>query len=284
MSQAVPQVRPQAARARALIVPREHGAWGILLVPLVTGAAVGLMSHGRLLPLVAFTLAALALFWVRTPVESLLGTPPLRAQTPAERRTVVTAIGVLSVATAAALATLFWGGRNLGLVAIGGAAALAFAVQAGLKQLGRRTRMMAQLIGSAGLTCTAPAAYYAVTGRLDLRALALWLVNWLFAGNQIHFVQARIRSARIGGWREKFDHASGFFFGQIAMVLALVLAWRLGLLPALALVAFVPILFRGTRWFFRGPQPLDVHRLGLSELAHAIVFGILLMAGFYFAL
>lgn len=31
---------PQKARRRALVVPREHGAWGMLLVPLLTGAAV----------------------------------------------------------------------------------------------------------------------------------------------------------------------------------------------------------------------------------------------------
>ena len=37
---------PQRERRRALIVPLEHGAWGMLLVPLVTGGAVGLFSGG----------------------------------------------------------------------------------------------------------------------------------------------------------------------------------------------------------------------------------------------
>ena len=31
-------------RQKSLIIPREHGAWGILLVPLVTGAAFGLAA------------------------------------------------------------------------------------------------------------------------------------------------------------------------------------------------------------------------------------------------
>ena len=39
---------------------------------------------------------------------------------------------------------------------------------------------------SIGLTSTAPGAYYVATGQLDGRAWALWLANWLFAGDQIH--------------------------------------------------------------------------------------------------
>ena len=35
------------ARMRALIVPREHGAWGLLLVPLFTGVVAGIASEHR---------------------------------------------------------------------------------------------------------------------------------------------------------------------------------------------------------------------------------------------
>ncbi len=37
-------------RARALIVPREHGAWGLLLVPMVTGAGIALRQSSNRLP------------------------------------------------------------------------------------------------------------------------------------------------------------------------------------------------------------------------------------------
>ena len=43
------------SRTKALVVPREHGAWGMLLVPLATGAAVAMMHGGQALPLVLFT-------------------------------------------------------------------------------------------------------------------------------------------------------------------------------------------------------------------------------------
>lgn len=75
-------------RRRLLVFPREHGAWGMLLVPLATGSAIGLFAGGRILPLAPLILAALALFWLRTPVESWLGTAPLRALSGGEKRLV----------------------------------------------------------------------------------------------------------------------------------------------------------------------------------------------------
>ena len=71
----------QKERRRALVVPREHGPWGMLLVRLVTGAAVGLESGGSVSPVLLLTTAVLALFWLRTPAESWLGTGVVRAQT-----------------------------------------------------------------------------------------------------------------------------------------------------------------------------------------------------------
>ncbi|MBZ5719184.1 MAG: YwiC-like family protein [Acidobacteriia bacterium] len=270
-------------RLHGMIVPREHGAWGMLLMPLATGAAVGLMSSVQVLPLVLFTVAALGLFWMRTPVESWLGMSPLRAQSDQERGAVRRAILALASAVALALAGLFWGGQNAYLLLLGAICGVAFAAQAVLKKLGRKTRMAAQVVGSLGLTSTAPAAYYVVTGHLDLTAWALWFANWLFAGDQIHFVQLRIHAARMTNVREKLVRGRGFLVGQAALAAALLVACRFGLLPALALLAFVPVLVRGLLWFFSGPQPLLVRRLGWTELAHAVAFGMLLIFSFGFS-
>jgi len=73
--------------------------------------------------------------------------------------------------------------------------------------------MAAQIVGAIGLTCTAPAAYYIGRGRLNERAFILWAANWIFAGNQIHFVQLRIHSARASNVGEKFARGKLFFTG-----------------------------------------------------------------------
>jgi hypothetical protein len=59
--------------------------------------------------------------------------------------------------------------------------------------------MAAEVVGALALTSTAPAAYYVATGRLNHKAWILWLVNWLFAADQVHFVWLKIRGARAGG-------------------------------------------------------------------------------------
>jgi len=267
-------------RLKTLVVPREHGAWGMLLFPLATGAIVALPAGVNGLALTLFIVAAMSLFWLRTPVEAWLGTSAIKAHTERERALVLRVILGVGLLAAASVTALLWNGRNRGLLAIGAIAALAFAAQAGVKRLGRRGRMPAQVIGAIGLTSTAAGAYYVATGKLDRVAIALWLANWLFAGDQIHFVQVRIHSSRAATLDDKLHQGLPFFAGQIMLIGAILAACRFRLFPAAIALAFVPVLARGTLWFVRGRQPLNVHRLGLTELAHAFIFGALLCAGF----
>ncbi len=270
----------QQVHTRALIVPREHGAWGLLLIPLFTGIAASFASAKQVWPLLVFTVAALALFWLRTPVESLLGTGLLTAQTSRERRTALIASCLLAAVATVCLAAVMWNGRALTLLLLGTVTALSVAIQAGLRKLGRWARMPAQLVGTIGLTCAAPAAYYVGTGHLDRRAFALWGANWIFAGNQIHFVQLRIHNARAATFSEKFARGRAFFLAQPMLLVALAFASIGRWVPALAMFAFVPVLVRGSLWFFRGPESLNVRGLGWSEMRQGMVFGILLAIAF----
>lgn len=270
----------QTSRIRTMVVPREHGAWGMLLVPLATGAVIALRGGVNAAALLLFVLAAMSLFWLRTPLESWLGTSPIKAHSEHERQVVRQTIAGIGLLSLAAVSGLLWNGRNRGLLLIGAVAALAFALQAVVKKLGRQGRMPAQVIGAIGLTSTAAGAYYVATGQLDRIALALWLANWLFAADQIHFVQLRIRSSRADSFEQKVEQGLPFLLAQIPMIGVIVAGCRVGLFPMAVAAAFLPVLLRGTLWFVRKRQPLDVHRLGLTELAHSLVFGGLLCAAF----
>ncbi len=273
-------ITAQNSRLRTLVIPREHGAWGMLLVPLATGAVVALPAGVNSGVLTLFVLAAMSLFWLRTPVESWLGTSAIKAQSADERSLVLRTMTAIGLLAAVSTTALLWNARNRGLLAIGAVAAIAFAAQAGVKKLGRNGRMPAQVIGAIGLTSTAAGAYYVATGQLDRTAIALWLANWLFAGDQIHFVQLRIHCSRAATLSEKMRQGRTFFAGQIALIAGILFACRLGLFPLIAALAFVPVLLRGVLWFLRGRRPLDVHKLGFSELAQALIFGIMLCAAF----
>jgi hypothetical protein len=275
-----PAEKAQHERRHALIVPREHGAWGLLLVPMVTGAGLAFRESGTFVPFVLLLTSALALFWLRTPFESLLGTSALRAQTKDERRTVISAIAVLASIAALALGALLWAGRNASLWWIGAAAGVAFAAQAVLKKLGRRTRMLAQIVGTVGLTASAPAAYYVITGQFNATAWILWIVNLAFAGNQIHYVQLRLHTARVEGFWPRLSRGWAFAAGQFLLTAVLTVACVNRWLPQFASLAFAPLLFRGWFYFIQKPAPLAVRKLGWNELAQAIVFCVLLVVTF----
>jgi hypothetical protein len=253
----------------------------MMLVPLATGAAVAVRSGsiaGR--ALVLFVLAAMSLFWLRTPLEAWLGTSAIKAKSEEERSFVLKVIVVTLALAATSSAALLAEGHARGLLIIGAVSALAFAVQAVVKKLGRSGRMPAQIIGAIGLTSTAAGAYYVATGRLDATALTLWFANWLFAGDQIHFVQVRIHASRAQTFDERMKQGSSFFVGQVALIGVVFAACRIDIFPAAMALAFLPALVRGTLWFVRSPQSLDVHKLGFAELTQSLLFGVLVSAAF----
>jgi hypothetical protein len=275
---AIEKVRRE--RRLALILPREHGAWGLLLVPMITGASVAFRESGHMLPVLLLLIAALALFWLRTPVESLLGTSAMRAQTAEERRAVATLVAVLGAVAGLALGMLLWGWQNPLLWLIGTAAGAAFVGQALLKKLGRGTRMLAEIVGTIGLTASGPAAYYVITGKFGVTAWIVWIANLIFAGDQIHYVQLRIHTARVAGFGAKLRRGWTFAAGQLLMTVALTIACLLGVIPAIASIAFSPLLFRGWYYFIQAPGPVVVRKLGWNELSHAVAFCALFIAAF----
>ena len=83
---------------RRFFIPREHGSWGMWLLPLLTGAAVGAgcTEESCVLPVVWFLAAVLSAFLAYQPLEVLLALSPLRART--KRSGVFIAIWVLELA------------------------------------------------------------------------------------------------------------------------------------------------------------------------------------------
>ena len=247
---------------------------------MVTGAGLAFRESDHILPALPLLVATLALFWLRTPVESLLGTSAMLAQTKDERRAVAIVIAVLGIVTGLALGSLLWAWQNPFLWLIGAAAGAAFAGQALLKKLGRRTRMLSEIVGTIGLTASGPAAYYVITGRFGATSWMLWIANLIFAGNQIHYVQLRIHAARVEGFGRKLTRGWTFAAGQLVMTVVLTIACLVGLIPAIASLAFSPLLFRGWFYFVQKPAPLVVRKLGWNELSQAAAFCVLFIAAF----
>lgn len=268
-------------RRWTLVLPREHGAWGILLVSWLTGMAAGASSGGTLGRGFWLLVVACALFCASTPVENaLIPDGPLRPRTPGELRWMSLFAAVFSAIAGAALAMLMADPLPAGFFVVGVMATGILEAQIALKIMRRDLRVVAQLTAVLGLTALAAMAYSVATARMDRVALALWAMNGLFATNQMLYVHLRIRQQRTATRRKGFIDKRVFVGCELLTATLLTVWCRIGWIPAAMLIAFVPILMRGAIWcLLPGKQSLNIRRLGKEQLAHGLVFaGILFLA------
>ena len=108
---------------------------------------------------------------------------------------------------------------------------------------------------------------------MDVRALALWGANWLFAANQILFVQLRLHAAKAEGVGNRLAAGWHALLGLGITLVVLFAAFEAGTMPRRAVLAYHPMILRNLWWYFQKPRPLNVHRLGIRELISALVFG-----------
>jgi hypothetical protein len=218
-------------------MPREHGAWGILLIPFAT--AVGVADVWNL-P-VTLLLASVLCFYI--------------ARTSYLKKNYRWTVGLLAGCVACTLPLLFvW--KLWWLAAFGAVAApLAF------RKTERGVAM--QLLAVAGLTMTAPAAWYAATGQLEYR---LWLLNALYFAGGIFYVKMHVATAIARQPTKRLPVA--IYYGALTGLLAW---WPLGL-------AFVPVIVRAFVGAARVLPVLRIKRLGWTEVAYSIVFAVSLVA------
>jgi YwiC-like protein len=265
---------------RRLLIPREHGSWGIWALPLICGAAVGYASvpAAKIVPVLWLCLAAASAFLIYQPMEILLGKSLLRTRSQREERIAI--LWIMGLTIVASLSVLILVQQQRALILLFGLVALAcFGVRALLGR-DRAWRVPKQLIGAVGLTSTATGAYYATTGRIDRTALVLWLASWCFAVGQIEYVQLRLRTAQVRSPRQKTREGMGVWLFHGLSAGCAIAGWLAGAAPLLLSAAFVPALVRLALWAARPWRPLSVHILGFSELFQGIVFNLLLAAAF----
>jgi hypothetical protein len=271
--------RPSQPEVR-LLVPREHGTWGLWLFPLISGAVVGYGTSPDALVKsdLWFLLTALSAFLIYQPLESLLGLSLIKARSQRQQRIAILWVISLAVAVAVGVLELIHLQRSL-VLSFGLAALGCFGVRM-LLGGSRPMRVPRQLIGALGLSSTAAGAYYAATGRIDRIGLLLWLASWLFAVGQIEYVHLRLRTAQVRSRRQKVRSSLAVCFVHLLMLGAATTAAFAGLVPLLLVLAFVPSVIRLAVWVASPWRPLGIHILGVSELLQGLLFNLLLVGAF----
>lgn len=263
-----------------LLVPREHGTWGLLLFPLISGTIVGYSasSNTSIKAALWFLLTTLSAFLIYQPLERLLGLSLIKARSRQQHRIAILSVIALAVIATAGVVELFHLHRGL-VLGFGLAALGCFGIRLILGN-SRSMRVPRQLIGALGLSSTAAGAYYAASGRIDRIGILLWLASWLFAVGQIEYVHLRISAAQARSRRQKVRLSIAVCLLHLLMIGASLTAALAGFAPLLLTLAFVPSIIRVGVWLATPWRPLRVHTLGLSELLQGLLFNILLVSAF----
>jgi uncharacterized membrane protein len=263
-----------------LLVPREHGTWGLLLFPLISGAIVGYSAspNASVKASLWFLLTTLSAFLIYQPLESLLGLSLIKTRSQRQQRIAILSVIALAVIATAGVLELFHLHRGL-VLGFGLAALGCFGVRL-LLGTSRPVRVPRQLIGALGLSSAAAGAYYAASGRIDRTGILLWLASWLFAVGQIEYVHLRISAAQVRSRQQKVRSSLGVCFLHLLMIGASITAAFSGFAPWLLALAFVPSIIRAGIWLARPWRPLGVHILGVSELLQGLLFNVLMIGAF----
>jgi hypothetical protein len=248
-----------------LKLPKEHGAWAMLYVPLAVGALVASSAPLRLV------LLALSVTFVFIARESLLIWWRARSrgqQNDQARRFMLSYLALAWVFGAPLLLVyhLHW----FFATALGALVLLAVNARQAVRHEDRT--IGGEMMAIAGLTLTAPAAYYAASGTFDATALWLWALCALYFASSVFYVKLRVstinprlnEARRQSWWRCAFFHA---FLLASLLILSLT-----GSLNLFALAAFSPVLIRSFWHLARPVRRINLRKVGWLEIVYSVVF------------
>ncbi len=246
------------------VIPREHGAWAMWIVPMLSAV---LVTHFSLSFLVLFICFAL-LYIVHHPVVTL-----------AKRgwkwrdgeKGLVAAFSGPAVLLGAGLVVFY---RLPWLLLFGGLEFVLFLFSVKTYLNREQRSFFNELAIVAALTLSAPAAYYAISGTLDAKALILYLLNFLFFGSSVFYVKMRIEFLRTKGvWSGSAASARNMAIVYHAVLLAVVLSVILHGHPEVLLFAgFVPMLAQVAIGLFSRRTKVNFTRLGVALILQSAVF------------
>ena len=246
------------------MLPREHGAWAMLYVPMAVGALVaGEVSWRVALIVLAQTFVFIAreplLIWWRARRRGQKRGDAWRALA------AYLALAAVSAAPLIFVSRLFW------LLPLGLVATAFLAVNA--EQAARREdrTLAGELMAIAGLTLTAPATYYAGGGLVDGVAVWLWAFCALYFASSVFYVKLRVAALnrRKGQERRAISRCAVYHTLLLAALLALASSTSLDIFVFLA---FAPVLARSFWSLARPSGELNLRRIGVAEIVYSLFF------------
>lgn len=265
---AAPAISSRAALLRALKppLPREHGTWAWMLLPALTGL---LAINSPSLPAWMLFFGAILGFFLRASMEAW------RAGPWQDLRYLAWAI-LFGVAMHAAIIPPVSHWDRWILLPLGAGVALGPLSVGALRWLRVSERVLGEAIVVGSLCLLAPAVAYAGTGEFDRWTAFLWLPPALYLWGSITYVRLSLAPATERAARLRGERRRTVVLYHAALPLALAATFAGGAMPALAALAFIPMMLKAGYALWRDVPASSVQRLGFGEAAHAALFAALL--------
>ena len=251
--------------------PKEHGAWGMLYIPLATAVGISGDCNVRVL---LITLAVTLIFLSQRPYSQLM-TQRTRQDSRVRRSNLIW-LAVYWTASGALLSLLYF---HYGLETLPQFAWIGVPVAVAFTWFMKRNRLRTvagELTGICGLTLSGPLAHYASVGHLQPVAFWLWGLCILYFASSIFYVKAvvancvKVRSHSIV--QPIYPKLCGSY--HLALMALLVGLAVLHQLPVILLLAFLPVVIRGLLGIREGKAKLSFARIGWTEVAYSLFFAL----------
>lgn len=260
----------------APVITREHGSWAVLCVPMIIGlSAAGTVTVNSLF----LALSALGVFMSYVPVYTVLrelsGLPQGEEKLSASIfwGPIYLSIGLVSI-----IPLLVQGYLHLLTFALFGAAS--FFGNYFLTRRGQKS-VLSDLTAVAGLTLSAPSAYYIASGSLDTDAAVLWLLSFLFFGCSVFYVHLKIRVLALKKpnipLTERLSLGSLNIIYHLIVISIVVILSLNNFTPRTAALAFLPMAVHAVYGTVNLRSTVKFKRLGFLLLGHSFIFCLLLV-------
>lgn len=261
------------------MIPKEHGAWGMLAIPFCIGFLSAGKFHGAVMLL---GISLLSYFLLRAPLLALKN-PKLRAS---YRTDLVTArkwfAGYAFLLLSFSSPLLFFYHKWALLLFFAVSLPLMFLHSEYSAQDVRSLKN--EFLSIAGLCLSAPAAYYVSSGELSWTAFSLWVLCFFYYGGAVFYVKmnahAIARKNDFKTWKEKITFGKSTFLYYILLFIITFISARFALTPSLSWLAFLPSLAKAAVRIFTLQKHVSFKKLGWMEVTHSLVFASLLIASF----
>lgn len=269
-------------RASLIVVPREHGAWAMLVVPYIVGASIAGSLTARV---VAGLAGVLLLFFSRASLALLLKSRSIDGSFGAGSLSRWLNLAIFAAAGSLVFLYLMVSGGiwQLGVVAVLGTAL--FFVHEWLVWHRRERSVAAELVGVALLTLTAPVAVFlSDCDSCERLAVNLWLLNALYFGASVFYVKMRLKTSarkrKPASLKARSIAAQGSVVYMATVILVLAVLSASDSIPPEAVAAFLPMICYQTWGIMSGARSMTLKAEGAAQTVLSAVFTLLLVGAY----